>query len=147
MSRRPCLDCKQCDRIVKSCGGPKIDEVEQNLQSQAKPGTPVETKENSGQLLSPDNHFDAMGNFGASGSGSSNCRIADGVKDQDDVYICGVEDNYSEPDPGVCNSEESLTSDGSDSTSSESYGSVSESFRSCTCIGLWWDNKNVVSSA
>ena len=126
LSRRPCLDCKQCDRIVKSCGGPKIDEVEQDLQDQGKPGIPVETKVNSGQLMSPDNHLDAMGNFGASGNRSNNCRIADGAKGQDDVYICGVEDSDRESDPGVCDSEGSLTSADSDSTSSESYGSGSE---------------------
>ena len=61
LSRGPCLDCKQCDWIVKSCGGPKIDEVEHDLQDQGKPGTPVETKVNSGQLMSPENHLDAMG--------------------------------------------------------------------------------------
>ena len=38
------------------------------------------------------------------------CRIADGVKDQDDVCSSGVEDKDSESDPGVCNSEKSLTS-------------------------------------
>ena len=77
--------------------------------------------------MSPDNHHDAMGIHGAPGNRSNNCRIADGVKDQDDVCICGVEDSDSKFDPGVYNSEESLTSDDSDSTSSESYRSGSES--------------------
>ena len=58
---------------------------------------------------------------------SENYRIADGVKDQDDVYICGVKGSNSESDPSVCNSEESLTSDNSYSTLSESHGFGSES--------------------
>ena len=43
LSRRPCHDCRQCDRLLRSCGGPTIDKICEELKSKAEVESPVET--------------------------------------------------------------------------------------------------------
>ena len=53
LSRRPCRDCKQCDRLEKACGGPSMDMVQQELQDQTHLEDVVQIRVKGEQLGAP----------------------------------------------------------------------------------------------
>ena len=44
LSRRPCQDCKKCERVNRLCGGPTIDEINEELKIRSQTEELVQTK-------------------------------------------------------------------------------------------------------
>ena len=55
LSRRPCLDCKKCDRITKSSGGPSMQEIVAELSTRSDQEFPLCTRVDGEQLCVPKN--------------------------------------------------------------------------------------------
>lgn len=51
LSRRPCQSCKQCQRVIRTCGGPSITEIATELEQKGNSEEPVMTRVQGDDLL------------------------------------------------------------------------------------------------